>query len=515
MNLPNLARLRDWPWLSRLSTFTKRHLLIGIVLLVAVAARIVAMLGYPPIRWIPDSWSYLATAMHLAPSRVRSAGYPAMLSLLKPFHSLVLVAGIQHAMGVAMGIMVYALLRHRFRLPGWGATLAALPVLLSAFGIQVEHYLISDTLFTFLITCAITLVLWRPVPTVWMCALAGLLLAAATLVRSEALPLAIPFLAYLVTRFRGWRTLAAGLATGAAFAIPVLGYTSWFQRENGVFQLTTSSGAFLYSRVAPFADCAKIKPPPTNAPFVFRYRSASAIIPSTTYGTAVRRWLGSPAANSGIWPTGSAPISRCARSGPSRWITSRRYGTTFSRPSSSAGIPTRTTATTPSRSRWSQPPAGGYYDRTNRAYNIGDPYPHLVEPYGSWIRVYQRFSVVPGPLVGLITLTGLIGIVAAWRRFGGPAVLPWLTGVVLIVVAAATAGIDVRYVQYGFPSLCVAAAIGAKEIVDRFAPTLAGPHKSRRRARLTWLSRECGGLSGPHAGRGSRSGQLAAPPGSR
>ncbi len=246
---------------GRVTRFARRHALFGAVLLAAVATRVVALLGYPRIRMIPDSWSYLAVAMRMAPPRVRPAGYSAMLWLLRPFHSLVLVAGIQHAMGVGMGIMVYALLRHRFRLPGWGASLAAIPVLLSAFAIQVEHYLISDTLFTFLLTLAVTLVLWRPVPAVWMCVLVGLLLSAATLVRSEAIPVAILILAYLVTRFRGWRTLAAGLAAGAAFAIPVLGYASWFQRENGAFEITTSTGAFLYTAVARFADCAKIKPP--------------------------------------------------------------------------------------------------------------------------------------------------------------------------------------------------------------------------------------------------------------
>jgi hypothetical protein len=54
-------------------------------------------------------------------------------------------------------------------------------------------------------------------------------------------------------------------------------------------------------------------------------------------------------------------------------------------------------------------------------------------------------------------------------------VLPWLIGVMLIVEAAATAGFDARYVQFGFWSLCVAAAIGVKEIVDRFVSTRADP----------------------------------------
>src|ERR1019366_4738073 len=435
MTLSGLARLRALPWVGRLGRLTRRHLLIGVVLVVAVAARVVAMLGYPPIRYIPDSWSYLGAAMRMGPSRVRPAGYPAMLWLLKPFHSLVLVAGIQHAMGVGIGIMVYALLRHRFRLPGWGATLAALPVLVSAFVIQVEHYAISDTLFTFLV--------------------------------------------YLVTRFRGWRTLAAGLAMGGAFAIPVLGYASWFQRANGTFDLTTSSGVFLYARVAPFADCAKIKPPPDErrlclqvpvsqrqvSPY-YVWHSSSPIVemPGGQFGNLANR-LGTDFAVRAIM---AQPLDYLAAVWHDTWQA-------FS--SSPNTSPYRSIyvfqATMEPRL-----PAGSFYDRVLRAYNVGDPYPHVVEPYGSWIGAYQRFVVIPGipgPLFGLITLTGLIGVVAAWRRCGGPAVLPWVIGGLLIVEAAATAGFDARYVQFGFWSLCVAAAIGVKEIVDRFVSTRADP----------------------------------------
>ncbi len=53
----------------------------------------------------------------------------------------------------AIGVAGYALLR-RVGLPSWGATLAMVPVLLSAYAIQIEHFVLSDTLFAFLVMIA-------------------------------------------------------------------------------------------------------------------------------------------------------------------------------------------------------------------------------------------------------------------------------------------------------------------------------------------------------------------------
>lgn len=91
-------------------------------------------------------------------------------------------------MGLAIGVAGYALLR-RLGLPGWGATIAMVPVLLSAYAIQIEHFLLSDTLFALLVMIAIVLMMWWPDPPVWACGLAGLLLAAAVLARSEGVRL--------------------------------------------------------------------------------------------------------------------------------------------------------------------------------------------------------------------------------------------------------------------------------------------------------------------------------------
>jgi len=65
--------------------------------------------------------------------------------------------------------------------------------------------------------------------------------------------------------------------------------------------------------------------------------------------------------------------------------------------------------------------------------------------------------------------SGLTGVALAQRSLGGPALLPWLTGLVLIVTSAATAGYGACYLIASIPAFCIAAAIGVKEISDWLA----------------------------------------------
>jgi hypothetical protein len=127
---------------------TRRHALFGAVLLAGIAVRVIAMLGFRGLMRTPDSRRYVRNAVHLAPGPVRPFGYSVMLWLLEPFHSVMAVVAVQYAMGLGIGVVGYALLR-RAGLPGWGATLAMGPVLLSAYAVQLQHFVLSDTLFAF------------------------------------------------------------------------------------------------------------------------------------------------------------------------------------------------------------------------------------------------------------------------------------------------------------------------------------------------------------------------------
>ena len=204
--------------MSRLTvtrSFLGRHRLFAAAFGLGIVVRLITMLGFPPAIWFGgDSASYLSTALYHAPGTSRLSGYGFVLFLLKPFHSFAVVTAVQHLMGLAVGVMIYALLR-RYGLPGWGATLAALPVLLDAYQLELEHEFLPSATFGFLVMVAITLTLWwrrdRPL---WATAAAGFLLAAAATLWPVGLPVLIVFLLYLAVRRVGWRAFGAAAAAG-------------------------------------------------------------------------------------------------------------------------------------------------------------------------------------------------------------------------------------------------------------------------------------------------------------
>src|SRR5439155_891129 len=67
---------------------------------------------------------------------------------------------VQHVFGLAMGVALYALLLRRGA-PRWVATLAAAPVLLDAYQLQLEQTIMPDVLFETMITAGLVVLLWR------------------------------------------------------------------------------------------------------------------------------------------------------------------------------------------------------------------------------------------------------------------------------------------------------------------------------------------------------------------
>ncbi|MFD0469670.1 hypothetical protein ACFQ0B_16165 [Nonomuraea thailandensis] len=312
------------------------HRVFGGVLVLAAALRVLVMLGYDTARlyWY-DSFTYLDVAVHLRPQGAfHPAGYSWFLWALRPFHSVELVAGIQHAMGLGVAVMLYTLLR-RWSVPGWAATAATVPVLFDPSFVRLEHSVLSDLQVIFLITAALPALLWRPTGhlSTRAATAAGLLLALAGLTRTAAVPLLGLAALFLLARRTPWRRIVAFVLAGG---LPLLAYAGWYAQHHGRFALSGSDGVALWARTMTFADCSRIQPPPDLAPSA---RTApSSTPPPSTSGRPAPPSTACPATGS---PTTTWPDrSPSPRSPPSRSTTCARSSRTPRSPSPGSPSPT-------------------------------------------------------------------------------------------------------------------------------------------------------------------------------
>jgi hypothetical protein len=362
------------------------------------------------------------------------------------------------------------------------------PVLFDGFEIQLEHLILSDTLFLFLAVLAVVVLLWSPRPGWARCSVAGLLLGASSVVRSTGLPLIAVFAAYLIIiwfprprSWRGWARLAALVAACcAAFAVPVLGYEALYASQHGKFEMNTSTGVFLYSRVMTFADCSKMSLPP-------ELLSLCSTVPPDKR----------PIAQAYIW-TPMTPLDRFPPVKFSELPNSLAQKFAVKAIEAQPGDYAKAVFDDTWRSfYWPRSAFPNYatyneylfgyhslnvpgspirgHPNTASYYLQGKPATRVVEPFAGVMRFYQRYAWLPGTVYGLILLAGLGALAWRWRR-GGPgkdALLPWATSLALIVIPAATAEFDYRYVTTAVPFACVALAIAFGQ-ARRGAPDDAG-----------------------------------------
>ncbi len=431
----------------------------------ALLLRIDTELGYQWQAWFNDSFTYMSDVIGLHPDVTRPAGYAIFLKVLEPLHSYAAVTILQHLMGVSVGVMFYALARHRFGAPRWIATLAAFPVFFDGFQIQLEHLILSDVPFEFLIALAVTLLLWDRKPSWKICTLIGFILGIAETVRSIALPLLPIFAIYILLRRIGWRSVVGALVACLA---PVLLYCTWFYSVYGQFGMTESTGVFLYSRTMAFADCSKMGPIP-----------ASELSLCTTTPPDQR-----PMSQSYIWadltPLNRFPPSKFSPL-PNQLAEDFAKRAILHQPLGYAQIVGYDTIRVFEWRRYVFPNAATYdeylfgwkslpipswarghvgsYDSDVAYYIRGNPLTDVVEPFAGVMRVWQRYIWLPGTVYGGVLAIGLVGMALKWRRLGGPATVPWLISVGLIMAPAMTAEFDYRYVLPAVPFGCLAAAM--------------------------------------------------------
>jgi hypothetical protein len=257
-----------------------RHWLFAVVAGCATALRAVVQLAYQPALIFPDSERYLQYASqfisgHWSPDWLRTSGYSLLLIPAVLTRNLTVVAVVQHLLGLATAVVIYAVLVH-FGARRWLAALATIPVLFDPLQLDIEQYVLTDVSATFLLVAALVVLVWKrdaigkAAP-----AIAGLLLAAATVIRESDLLVMIPALLYLVAVVRPRRRLAARAALMlVGFLLPVLGYLGWHQVAYGRFDFVDYDSQFMYGRIAQFADCTGMSLPWYEWSLCPRQRSA-------------------------------------------------------------------------------------------------------------------------------------------------------------------------------------------------------------------------------------------------
>jgi hypothetical protein len=481
----------EWrPTAGRVRATLGRHRLFCAVTVLAIVPRVFAMIGFQPaLLFRLDTFDYLWGAVRVAPNPINPSGYSLFLWLLRPFHSLALIAGLQHVMGLAIAAMVYLVL-YRRGVAAWLATLAAVPVLFEPGQLVLEHLIMSDLLAFFLMMASLTLLLLRRMPTAARSAAAGALMGAAALVRPTVLLLIILLPLYLLAVRGGWRRAGAALLAGV---IPVAGYGLWFATVYGQFGLTNSDGLFLWSRTMSFAHCSVIRPPAHLRPLcpeaqpggLGRLPVAKRPVPRTyLWQHDAWMWRDSPPAfapdASAFTPANNQRARdfavRAIKAQPLGYLGVVARGTygsftshyllRFPRQSTVLGI----------SGRFYSYALGSVvaYTGTGQglAHYLGWQYATRAhQPFAYLLREYQAVFHLPGVVVAVILLLGLAGIIIPRRRTAA-AVLMWLSAVITIVLPVAVHEYDPRYLSPAIPLGCMAAALAFR---DRRRDSLRAP----------------------------------------
>ena len=434
--------------------------LFASALAAALVLRVIVAVAYPPaLEFTGDSPSYLAASR--TPFQLgiwHPFGYPLFLWVMSAMHSLAMVTLVQHAMGLAAAVLVYRLVRS-FDVGPIGATLAAAPLLFDAYQLDLEQFVLSDTIFTLLVVLALTFAV-RLLRTRRFTTATGLgaLLAAATLTRTVGLGVAATVIVVLLVARAGWSRVAAAVA---AFIVPVGSYALAFHSTYGVYGLQGYSGRYVYGLVAPFANCNR------------------AALPEETRGLcpSLPKYA-RPGLNQYVWNDFNLAHV------PGDQIRRSTLASDFARPIITRQLGDVTATTTGNVLHFFAPGrqtgprdwfAGSWQfplDNTSPAWNI---YPakygfhdgdyvkgDIVEGLAQALRSYQRVVFVPGPALALALIAAAIAVcrrrVPAATR--ATIALSSLAGLSLLVLPSVSAGFDWRYALPAQALLAPAGVLG-------------------------------------------------------
>jgi hypothetical protein len=467
----------------------RNHRLFSVAACVSVIPRVIAALGFKPALLIQDSFSFMQEGTHLSLGQLRPAGYPILLKVLEPFHSLLLVTTLQHLMGLGLGAIIYGVLRTR-GLPAWGATLAAAPTLFDSRQIWLESSILPDTLFTLVLMIAVAILIAAPTPAIWQAVIVGLLVSWASIIRGNGAPVFVIIFAFLLIQRVGWRVLTACLA---AFAVPLLGYALLFFSDYGQFDITNSTGMFLWSRTMSFADCAIIKPPADLVPLCPQNQPGHPTSPAPAWSVSALLSERSPAAY--LWAPGAwyqhdahpginaynnelamqftaraieaQPLDYAKTVGEGVFLTFFATDRSQTYLSDHFTVAPRVTTLAPHMKS----------DEHKYAHTTSNT--HVVQPWAFFMFLYQLPVWFPGVVFFAVVAAGLVLLIRRWRGWGRYASLAWGVAVVNLVLPIAAAELDYRYALSAVPFACLALGLVC---IRKPAPRAGGGRGPARRA---------------------------------
>src|SRR6185437_207670 len=216
------------------STGLRRHWLFATILLVAFILRIIVTFAYRPALIFPDSVDYLARANDLTPMAWHPLGYSFFLRLLRPIGDITAVVVTQHLLVLVDGVLLYILLL-RFGVTRWLAALGVAPLLLDAFQLNAEQWVLSEAWFETLLTAGLVVLLWNARPRLWQCGVAGILFTLTAVTRFDGAIVLVPALVYVIVRRVGILRIVTLVL---AVALPIVAYAAWYDSWNGEFTVS-------------------------------------------------------------------------------------------------------------------------------------------------------------------------------------------------------------------------------------------------------------------------------------
>jgi hypothetical protein len=245
---------------KRVLALLRAHWIASLVVAAGLVLRLLAEAAYHPALFYVDTLKYLYGAWPAADP----LGYKLILEPILAVGDLGTVALIQHLLGLAMAVAIYALLI-RYGVPRWLGAVAIAPVLLDAYQIQMEQTIMPDVWFEAFVVAGLMLLLWRPEPSVGLVIGCGLILGASAAIRQVGEILVLPALFYLAAATAARKqAMRNALALLAAFAFPILAYSGFWYSHAGRFQLSDEGS--IAGRLAASADCATLVLPKDERP---------------------------------------------------------------------------------------------------------------------------------------------------------------------------------------------------------------------------------------------------------